>query len=167
MPSHYLSQCWNIVNYENWPRYSLRAVPDSSTNHDSADRISGQFLFYNFIKSKGNLRFRRLASLCVPIGVCVTTHGDGIASDVTINSLRTPSAMANIDFHPNVAQPCNLQVMICRWMNDFMKICTSDAMNLEETSIYKFKGHENFEVMSFYFGHVALVVTTRMNRSVR
>ena len=51
------------------------AVPDCSTNHDSADRISGQFLFYhdhNFTKSKGNLHFRRLVPLFVPIGVCVT-----------------------------------------------------------------------------------------------
>ena len=63
------------------------AVPDCSTNHDSADRISGQFLFYhdhNFTKSKGNLRFQRLLPLFVPIGVCVTTHDDGTASDVTI-----------------------------------------------------------------------------------
>ena len=63
------------------------AVPDCSTNHDSADHISGQFLFYhdhNFTKSKGNLRFRRLVPLFVPIGVCVTTHDDRTASDVTI-----------------------------------------------------------------------------------
>ena len=63
------------------------AVPDCNTKHDSADRISGQFLFYhdhNFTKSKGNLRFRRLVPLFVPIGVCVTTHDDGTASDVTI-----------------------------------------------------------------------------------
>ena len=37
-----------------------------------------------FTKSKGNLRFRRLVPLFVPIGVCVTTHDDGTASDVTI-----------------------------------------------------------------------------------
>ena len=63
------------------------AVPDCSTNHDRVDRISGQFLFYhdhNFTKSKGNLRFRRLVPLFVPIGVCVTTHDNGTASDVTI-----------------------------------------------------------------------------------
>ena len=60
---------------------------DCSTNHDSADRISSQFRFYhnhNFTKSKGNLRFRRLVPLFVLIGVCVTTHDDGTASDVTI-----------------------------------------------------------------------------------
>ena len=67
------------------------AVPDCSTKHDSADRISGQFLFYhdhNFTKSKGNLRFQRLVPLFVPIGVCVTTHDDGTASDVTIGMWR-------------------------------------------------------------------------------
>ena len=69
------------------PAGTTCTVPDSSTNHDSTDRISGQFLFYHdhhFIKSKENLRFRRLASLFVPIGVCVMTHNDGTASDVTI-----------------------------------------------------------------------------------
>ena len=62
-----------------------------STTHDSADRISGQFLFYhdhNFTKSKGNLRFQRHVPLFVPIGVCVTTHDDGTASDVTIGMWR-------------------------------------------------------------------------------
>ena len=67
------------------------AVPDSSTNHDSADRISGQFLFYhnhNFTNSKGNLRFQRPVPLFVSIGVCVTKHDDGTASDVTIGMWR-------------------------------------------------------------------------------
>ena len=41
-----------------------------------------------FTKSKGNLRFRRLVPLFVPIGVCVTTHGDGTAGDVTIGMRR-------------------------------------------------------------------------------
>ena len=41
-----------------------------------------------FTKSKGNLRFRRLVPLFVPIGVCVTTHDDGTASDVTISLWR-------------------------------------------------------------------------------
>ena len=66
------------------PAGTTSAVPDCSTNHSSADRISGQFLFYhdhNFTKSKENLRFRRLVPLFVPIGVCVTTHDDGTASD--------------------------------------------------------------------------------------
>ena len=73
------------------PAGTTSAVPDCSTNHDSADRISGQYLFYhdhNFTKSKGNLRFRRLVPLFVPIGVCVTTHDDGTASDVTIGLWR-------------------------------------------------------------------------------
>ena len=63
------------------------AVPDCSTHHDSADRISGQFLFYhdhNVTKSNGNLRFQRFVPLFVPIGVCVATHDNGSASDVTI-----------------------------------------------------------------------------------
>ena len=73
------------------PAGTTSAVPDGSTTHDSADRISGQFLFYhdhNFTKSKGNLRFQRLVPLFVPIGVCVTTHDDGTASDVTIGMWR-------------------------------------------------------------------------------
>ena len=66
---------------------TISAVPDCTTNHDSTERISAQFLFYhdhNFTRSKGNLRFQRLVPLFVPIGVCVTTHDDGTASDVTI-----------------------------------------------------------------------------------
>ena len=69
------------------PAGTTNAVPDCSTNHDSADRISGQFLFYHdhdFTKSKGNLRFRRIAPQFVPIGVCVTMHDDGTARNVTI-----------------------------------------------------------------------------------
>ena len=69
------------------PADTTSAVPDNSTNHDSADRICGQYLFYhdhNFTKGKGNLRSPRLVPLFVPIGVCVTTHDDGTASDVTI-----------------------------------------------------------------------------------
>ena len=69
------------------PAGTTSAVPDSSTNHDSTDCISGQCLFYhdhNFIKSKGNLRFRRLVPLFVPICVYIKTHDDGTASDVTI-----------------------------------------------------------------------------------
>ena len=58
------------------PAGTTSAVPDSSTNHDSVDCISGQFLFYhdhNFIKSKGNLCFQCLVPVLVPIGVYVTT----------------------------------------------------------------------------------------------
>ena len=74
------------------------AVPDCSTSHDNADRISGQFLFYhdhNFTKSKGNLRFRRLVPLFVPIGVCVRTHDDGTASDITIGLWRHSQQATN------------------------------------------------------------------------
>ena len=99
-----LMEGW-MESYKNWPQYGLRwsgwycnpaqhelclptsTLPDCSTNHDRAGRISGQFLFYhdhNFTKSKGNLRFRCLVPLFVSIGVCVITHGDGTASDVTI-----------------------------------------------------------------------------------
>ena len=73
------------------PACTTRAVPDGSTTHDSADRISGQFLFYhdhNFTKSKGNLRFQCFVPLFVPIGVCVSTHDDGTANDVTIGMWR-------------------------------------------------------------------------------
>ena len=68
-----------------WRHCTTSAVPDSSTNHSSTDRISGQFLFYHdqhFIKREENLHFRRIAPLFVPTGVSVTTHDDGAASDV-------------------------------------------------------------------------------------
>ena len=97
-----------VVGYRNWPRYSLRwsgwycnpaqhelCRPSRGrlhrAGHDSADRISGQFLFYhdhNFTNAREKLRFRRLVPLFVPIGVCVTTHDDGTASDVTIGLWR-------------------------------------------------------------------------------
>ena len=48
-----------------------------------------------FTKSKGNLRFRRLVPLFVPIGVCVTTHDDGTASDVTIGMWRHNQQVTN------------------------------------------------------------------------
>ena len=73
------------------PAVTMSAVLDSSTNHDNADRLSGQFLFYhdhNFTKSKGYLHFRRLVPLLVPISVCVTMHNDGTASDVAIGMWR-------------------------------------------------------------------------------
>ena len=87
------------------------AVPDSSTNHDSADRISGQFLFYhdhNFIKSKGNF-----STSCT----AVRPHW----RRMTTGRLVMWQLLCDICY-----------VMICHWMNDIMKICTSDAMNLEE-----------------------------------
>ena len=48
-----------------------------------------------FTKSKGNLRFRCLVPLFVPIGVCVTTHDDGTASDVTIGMWRHNQQVTN------------------------------------------------------------------------
>ena len=48
-----------------------------------------------FTKNKGNLRFRRLVPLFVPIGVCVTTHGDGTASDDTIGMWRHNQQVTN------------------------------------------------------------------------
>ena len=41
-----------------------------------------------FYKKQGNLGFQRLVPPVVPIGVCVTTHDDGTASDVTIGMWR-------------------------------------------------------------------------------
>ena len=54
-----------------------------------------------FTKSKGNLRFRRLVPLFVPIGVCMTTGllvTSQLVCDVIINRPRTTSAMANLGF---------------------------------------------------------------------
>ena len=87
------------------PAGTTRAVPHSSPNHDTADRISGQFLLYHdhrSIKSKENVRFRRLVPLFVPIGICVTTHGDGTASDVTIDVWRYNQQATN---HERNGQP--------------------------------------------------------------
>ena len=58
-----------------------------------------------FTKSKGNLRFRRLVPLFVPIGVCVTTHDDGTASDVTIGMWRHNQQVTN---HERNGKPCFL-----------------------------------------------------------
>ena len=46
-------------------------------------------------KSKGNLRFRRLVPLFVPIGVFVTTHDDGTACDATIGMWRHNQQVTN------------------------------------------------------------------------
>ena len=87
------------------PAGTTSAAPDCSTNHDSTDRISGQFLFYhdhNLQKVKGNLRFRLLVPLFVPIGVCMTTGPlvtSQLVCDITINRSRTTSATANLGFH--------------------------------------------------------------------
>ena len=55
-----------------------------------------------FTKNKGNLRFRRLVPLFVPIGVCVTTHDDGTACDVTIGMWRHNQKVTN---HERNGQP--------------------------------------------------------------
>ena len=87
-------QRWNsILGYRNWPRYGLRRSGwyCNPAQHELCRPSRGRFLFYhdhNFKKSKGNLRFRHLVPLFVPIGVCVTTHDDGTASDVTIGLWR-------------------------------------------------------------------------------
>ena len=86
------------------PAGTMSAVPDCSTNHNSADLISGQFLFYhdhNFTKSKGNLRLRRLVPLFVPIGVCITTHEDGTANYVTIGMWRHNQQATNHERNGN------------------------------------------------------------------
>ena len=80
------------------PAGTTSAVPDCSINHNSADHMSGHILFYHddkFTKSKGNLRFRRLVPLFVPIGVCVTTHDDRTASDATVGMWRHSQQTTN------------------------------------------------------------------------
>ena len=63
-------------------------------------------------KSKGNLRIRRLVPLFVPIGVCVTTHDDGAASDVTIGMWRHNQQATN---HERNGKPCLFTPQICKW----------------------------------------------------
>ena len=154
-----------------------RALPDCSTNHSSADRISGQCLFYydyNFTKSKGNLRFRRIVPLFVSIGVCVTTHDDGTAIDVTIGICRHNRQATNHERNdkPWFSLPKKLCHVICKWCYavEWMIIRKYESVMpwiWKKLYICKFKGHENFEAMRFYFGHVALTVTGRMTGSVR
>ena len=158
------------------PAGTTSAVPDCSTNHDSADRISGQFLFYhdhNFTKSKGNLRFRRLVTLFVPIGVCVTTHDDGTASDVTIGLWRHSQQATNHERNgkPWFSLPKSLSHVICKWwyavewmiIRKYVQVMPWIQKNIH---ICKSKGHEKFEAMRFCFGHVSLTVTGRMTGSV-
>ena len=70
-----------------------------------------------FTKSKGNLRFRRLVPLFVSIGVCVTTHDDGIASDVTIGMWRHNQQVTNHERNgkPWFSLPKYLSHVICKW----------------------------------------------------
>ena len=61
-------------------------VGPMSTNHNSRDQISGQFLFYHdprVNKNCRNLHFRHLVALFVAVGGCVMTYINGTASDVT------------------------------------------------------------------------------------
>ena len=70
------------------PASTTSAVPDCSTNHDSADRISGQFFSTTITilqKARGTCVFD---ILFVPIGICVAMHDDGTASDITIGVWR-------------------------------------------------------------------------------
>ena len=51
------------------PAGTTSAVPDGSTTHDSADRISGQFLFYhdhNFYKKQGKFAFSTSCTAVCP-----------------------------------------------------------------------------------------------------
>ena len=156
---------------------TIRSALDSGTNHESTDLISGQFLFYHdhhFIKSKENLRFRRLLPLFVPIGVCVTTHGDGTARYVTIGMWRHNQQATK---HERNGEPWFslsklLSHVIYKWwyvvewiiLRKYLQVV---PWNQKKLLIYKSKGLENFEVVRFCFGHVALTVTRRMTGSVR
>ena len=74
-----------------------------------------------FTKSKGNLRFRRLVPLFVPIGVCVTTHDDGTASDVTIGMWRHNQQVTNDERNakPWFSFPKWLSHVTCKWWYAF------------------------------------------------
>ena len=103
-----------VPDYRNWPRYGLRwsgwycnpeqhelCRPSRGRHNECCSGLQYQprqrrpykwsisiLPRSQFTKNKGNLRFRRLVPLFVPIGVCVTTHGDGTAGDVTIGMWR-------------------------------------------------------------------------------
>ena len=113
-----------IVGYRNWPRYGLRwsGWYCNREQHELCRPSRGRAGRHNeccsglqyqprqrrpykwsisilprsqFTKSKGNLDIRRLVPLFVPIGVCVTTHDDGTASDVTIGMWRHNQQVTN------------------------------------------------------------------------
>ena len=113
-----------ISDYRNWPRYGLRwsGWYCNAEQHELCRPSRGRAGRHNeccsglqyqprqrrpykwsisilprsqFTKIKGNLRFRRLVPLFVPIGVCVTTHDDGTASDVTIGMWRHNQQVTN------------------------------------------------------------------------
>ena len=92
-------------------------------------------LNHHFIKSEGKWR---LVPLFVPIGVCVTTHGGGTTSGGIIGMWRHNQEATNHERNGKSwfsLLACNLHVMLCRWMNDITKICTSDTMKLEEITL--------------------------------
>ena len=76
------NECCSGLQYQPWQRrpykWSISILPRSQ-----------------FTKSKGNLRFRRLVPLFVPIGVCVTMHDDGTACDATIGMWRHNEQVTN------------------------------------------------------------------------
>ena len=94
-----------VVNSYNWPRYGLRwsGWYCNPEQHELCRPLRGRLHKWSisilprsqFTKSKGNLRSRRLVPLFVPIGVCVTTHDDGTASDVTIGMWRHNQQVTN------------------------------------------------------------------------
>ena len=111
-----------VAGYRNWPRYGLRwsgwyccwyelcrpSCGRASRHNQCCSGLQYQprqrrpykwsistLPWSQFTKSKGNLRFRRLVPLFVPIGVCVTTHDDGTASDVTIGMWRHNQQVTN------------------------------------------------------------------------
>ena len=113
-----------VLSYRNWPRYGLcwSGWYFNPEQHELCQPSRGRAGRHNeccsglqyqprqrrpykwsisilprsqFTKSKGNLRFRRLVPLFVPIGVCVTTHDDGTASDVTIGMWRHNQQVTN------------------------------------------------------------------------
>ena len=113
---------WVNSGYRNWPRYGLRwsgwynscrpsrgrKRPRDGRHNECCSGLQYQPLQRRpykwsisilprsqFTKSKGNLRFRRLVPLFVPIGVCVTTHDNGTASDVTIGMWRHNQHVTN------------------------------------------------------------------------
>ena len=145
------------------------ALPDFSTNYNTTKHISGQILFYhdhNFTKSKGNLCFRRLVPLFVPIGVCVTTHDDGTASDVTIGLWRHNQQATNYERKgkPRFSFPMYLSHVIFKWWYAIEWMMIRKYVQVmpwiqKKLHIGKSKGHKNFEAMRFCFGHVSLVVT--------
>ena len=114
-----------LIYYRNWPRYGLRwsgwycnpeqhelCRPSRGRHNECCSGLQYQprqrrpykwsisiLPRSQFTKSKGNLRFRRLVPLFVPIGVCVTTHDDGTASDVTISMWRHNQQVTNHERH--------------------------------------------------------------------